>query len=373
MILQEGLRMFKRARQVRKGGFREYQGSATEICKQIIHDCYDEKNKYFMTSIGHFCEYYTRDFAFCCEALVELGYKKEVRSTIEYALKRFVAIGRVTTAISPDGQPFDYFMPSGPESTALLLYTITHTGNHDLAVEYKRFLQQQVDRVQAMMHGALPHPKKYFSTIRDHAKRPASCYDAVMLAVIAREAAVLKLKFPHSFEQVRNEIIATYWNGTYFFQDIRKQDLVEGDANVFPFWTGVITDRSLLEQAMTAMQAAGLDSPFPLRYVATLDKKREKTSLHFANYFVPDYETDSIWMHLGLAYLRILHDPKVRERHLATYTAQIETHKTFLEIYDTAGTPLRRQLYVTDEGMLWCANYLALIEKFKKNSVITQK
>jgi hypothetical protein len=365
MILQEGMRMFKRARLVRKQGFHPYQGTTAEICKQIIDDCYDQEHKYLRVSTGHFCEYYVRDFAFCCEALVELGYAKEVRSTIEYALKRFVAVGKITTTIDPDGQPFDYFMQSGPESTALLLYAMTHTKNHDLAVQYKHFLQQQVNRIPLLMKGLLPHPKKYFSTIRDHAKRSGSCYDAVMLAVIAREAAALKLKFPYAFEQIRDEIIETYWNGSYFFQDLKKQDIIVGDANVFPFWTGVINDKHMLEQATTSIRAAGLDTPFPLRYVSQFDKKREKIQLHFANYLAPDYETDSIWIHLGLAYLRILPDVKLKQQHLATYTKQLQTYKTFLEVYDRSGEPLRRPLYVTDEGMLWCANYLVLVETLK--------
>lgn len=366
MLLQikEGLRFFKRARHVKKAGFKNYQGDAKEICRQVIEDCYDREKKYFRVSPGHFCEYYVRDFALCCEALLELGYAEEIEYTLRFALERFVKHGNITTAINPQGVPFDYFMPSGPESIALFLYTFTHTKNHDLATENKEFLQKQVDRVLHMMDSKtlLPRTDKHYSTIRDQAMRKSSCYDAVMIAVVAREAKELGLQFPYTEEQITDRIIETYWNGTYFFQDLNKQDIIEGDANVFPFWTEIITEPEKIEQAMTAIQAAGLDKPFPLRYVSALDKKREKVGLHFANLFAPDYETDSIWMHLGLAYIRVMNDynPKLAAKYLRMYEELITQHKTFLEVYDTSGKPLKRMFYISDEAMLWCANWLAM-------------
>jgi hypothetical protein len=364
---KEGLRFFRRARQVKKAGFRRYQGTAEEICRQVIDECYDQEKKYFRVSAGHFCEYYVRDFALCCEALLELGYAEEIESTLRYAMERFRNHGSITTAINPEGKPFDYYLPSGPESIGLFLYSINRTKNKDIADENRQFLQAQVDRVLKMMDSKTLLPTGRYSTIRDHAMRKSSCYDAVMIAVVAREAKELGLSFPYTEDLLTDRIIETYWNGTYFFQDLAKQDIVEGDANVFPFWTEIITSDEMLDQAMTAIRAAGLDLPFPLRYVSPADKKREKTRLHFANMLAPDYETDSIWVHLGLAYLQVLADqnPALARKHLAKYTALIEQHRNFLEVYDATGTPLRRALYICDESMLWCANYLALMDRLK--------
>ena len=362
--IKEAVRMMRRTRHVRRKGFREYDGDAEEICESIIEDCFDAKRKYFRTSNGNFCEFYMRDFAFCCEALVSLGYVQEVEETLRYALERFRIHESVEGAISPDGVPFTF--PSyAPDSLALLLYSLTHTKNRRLAVEYKSFLQSQINifaRKVVDQRSLLPYAHKQFSSIRDHALRKASCYDAVMIAVVAREAKALELKFPHEEQEVVAALVKTYWNGTYFFADSTKQDIVVGDANVFPFWTSIITDTAMRENALNAMHAAGLDDPFPLRYVSKHDKKRERVGLHIANLFARDYETDSIWMHLGLAYLRVLaeQDPETCRTHLAQYTKKIERHKTFLEIYDSQGEPFRRRFYVTDEGMLWCANYLAL-------------
>jgi hypothetical protein len=370
--LREGLRMVRRARAVRRGGFRKYEGTPVQICEQIVKDAYDPERRYFRVSSGHFCEFYMRDFAFCCEALVSLGYAKEVELTLRYALEHFRIHGRVEGSISPDGKPFT-FPRYGPDSLALLLYALRRTGNEQLAVEYHKFLRSQVDEfLKRVVDPAtlLPYKEKRFSCIRDHARRKAACYDAVMIAVVARESAALGLEFPLTEKEITDAIIANYWSGIYFFEDLTKQSVVAGDANVFPFWTGIITGHEMRDNALAAMQAAYLDEILPLRYVGKLHKDREKVGLHIANLFAKDYETDSIWAHLGLAYLRVLadHNPELCRKHLAQYTKRIEKYKTFLEVYDSNGEPFRTAFYVTDEAMLWAANYLALKRQLSPKS-----
>lgn len=272
--------------------------------------------------------------------------------------------------ITPDGVPLD-FPCYGPDSFALLLYAITHTGNHDLAQEHGVFLTAEAKRFAELVIDhttGLPRAGKRFSSIRDHAGRKGSCYDAVMIAVAARECQRLHIKFPVTEADTAAHIMDVYWNGTYFFQDLAKQPIVEGDANVFPFWTGIITDPAVREHAITAVQAAALDKPFPLRYVSPYDKKTERVAMHPANLLMPDYETDSVWMHLGLCYLRVLREMGVAHsdsfaQHHDRIGSLIAEHKTFLEVYGTTGHPLRSRWYVTDESMLWCANWLAFGKK----------
>lgn len=366
-VLKEGLRMMRRARRVNKKGFIAYNGTQEQICKAIINDTYNKHHKYFQvspTNSGHFCEFYMRDFGLCCEALQELGYTIEVRLTIEYALHQYKKAGKLTTAINPEKKPFDYFLPAGPDTLAFLLYSITHTKNHNLAKMQKPFLQKQVDifvKKYVDKRTMLPN-NKHFSSIRDQTKRKGSCYDAIMIAIVARESKALGLLFPYTVDQVRDAIRKEYWNGTYFFQDKKKQDVVVADANIFPFWSGIFTDPHMLEQAVDSIQAAGLDEPFPIKYISSKDKKREKTSFHLVSIFSSDYETDSIWMHLGLAYLRVIkfYDPNLLKKYLEQYNNNLLTNRTFLEIYDKDGKPFVRTFYASDEAMLWCANYLAL-------------
>ncbi len=363
------LLMFRRARRVRQQGFHRYTGTPERICQQIIDDTYDKENRHYRVSDGHFRDFFVRDFAFFCEDLVALGYKKEVRSTIEYALRQFKEHGRVRTLIGPTGKVRDY--PSyGPDSLALLLYAITHTGNTDLGKQYRAFLQGEADYfvryvIDPKTH--LPYAHKRFTCMRDHAKRKASCYDATMIAVVARECEALGIRFPYSAKQAKGRLVETYWNGTYFFDDLKKQNIVVGDANVYPFWTGVVKDRHMLSETIIAIRAAGLDMPFPLRYVSTFDKDREEANLHFLNWFAKDYETDSVWMHMGLAYVRILStiDKVAARKHLSAYRKNIERYGTFLELYDRDGQPFHTYFYWTDEAMSWCAGYLRLAKQLR--------
>src|SRR3989344_2702653 len=90
--ISEALRIFRRSLKVRVSGFKKYDGDAKEICERIINDCFN--GKYFQTSTGHFCQFWTRDFGMCAESLVKLGYKKEVGMTLEYALDPLTSMVR---------------------------------------------------------------------------------------------------------------------------------------------------------------------------------------------------------------------------------------------------------------------------------------
>ncbi|HIH24831.1 TPA: hypothetical protein HA251_07400 [Candidatus Woesearchaeota archaeon] len=365
VVLKEGIRMARRARRVRRDGFHQHKGTPEETCKAIIDRAYDKRRGYFRVSTGNFCEFYSRDFGLSCEALQELGYGERVKSTLAYALSHYESAGKVTTAIDPRGVPFDYFLPAGPDALGFLLYAITHTGNNHLAAKHNEFLQRAIDRAAEEFvdpKTLLPRADRHFSSIRDQARRKGACYDAVMIAVIAREAHRLGFRFPYKEHAVTKAIIKAYWNGTYFFQDLTREPIVTGDANVFPFWTGIVKNKRMMEDAIDAVRAAGLDDPFPLRYVSELDAAREKTSLHIVNLLSKDYESHSIWMHLGLAYLRMLmkRDADAARRHLKRYGQLIRQHRTFLEVYDTTGEPFMRTFYAADESMVWCANWLVL-------------
>lgn len=361
--------MFRRSMRVRREGFHRYDTEPEGICKQIIQDCWSDQNGYFMVSNGHFREFYMRDFAFCAEALRALGYHEKVTRTLHYALTRYQDADKITTAISPDGQPFD-FPDWTPESLAWLLYTLVQTDNKALADEKREFLQKHIRRVAwdcIDQEKLIPRPDRRYQSLRDQVRAKASCYTAVMLAVIARDSRKLGLDFPYRWQDLRDALLREYWNGTYFFSDITKQDIVIGHANVFPFWTGIVEDKEILEQAMTSIMAAQLDEPFPLRYVNPLDKKREKKNIHFASLFSKDYMTDSIWTHLGLCYIQVLQsmDMGRAAMFLERYTDNVRTFRTFLELYGTNGDPYQTAFYMTDEAMLWCAPYLWMAKKHK--------
>lgn len=368
---REALRMFRRARRVRKYGFHRYDGSAEDICRQIIADCWNDEKQYLQVSTGHFCEFYVRDFAHCAEALVKLGYKKQVAATLKYALETFKKHGQTEQTISPSGVPFS-FPAYSPDALALLLRTIIVTKQERLAKDYRRLLQKECDRfIRGVIDKKtlLPKRRKRFSGMRDHAERSGACYEAVMMLLVAKLAPQLKLKFPYSAEQLIQPFLNTYWNGSYFYSDTKQQAIVVGDANVMPFWTGalngLISDAQLAamrRKTLRSLRAASLDDPWPLRYTTLEDTEKEKVGLHFSNLLAKGYQTDSIWQNIGLCYLDVLAggNRKVAKRHLRQIGRLIEEHGTFLEIYDKTGKPFATPFYITDEGMLWCAQWLAL-------------
>ena len=85
---------------------KKYSGKAEEICKKIINDCWNKQ--YFQTSTTNFSQFWTRDFGFCTRSLIKLGYTKQVHQTIRYALNRFQENKKITTTITPKGEPYDF-------------------------------------------------------------------------------------------------------------------------------------------------------------------------------------------------------------------------------------------------------------------------
>ena len=101
VYFSEVMRMFLRKLKVKFKGINRYKGNDESICAQIIRDCYNRDKNYFMVSNGHFCEFYARDFGWCTQALLSLGYRREVLNTLDYALSRCKSYGRIEQAISP--------------------------------------------------------------------------------------------------------------------------------------------------------------------------------------------------------------------------------------------------------------------------------
>ena len=355
--LSEGVRMLARARRVARKGVRRHKGSAEQICRQVVKHCFN--GRYFQTSTGHFSGFYVRDFAYSLQALKSLGYEEEAYKTIEYALAVFSRHSRITTTITPEGQPVDIFSYA-PDSLPLLLYSI-RLGASELAEVYRPFLEQQsiayYEKVYDAETGLVRHGA--FSSIKDHHVRESSCYDNCMLGLARSELSALKLPNPFARQDIAGRIRKAFWNSRYFFDDMKRKDYVAGDANVFPFWCGLFTDREMASEAIASVIDAGLDRPFPLKY--TVDKPGSRVIFPM-NLLAPDYELDSVWPHLGLCYLDIVarFRKELLKRYLKQYRHVIEKHGNMLEVFFPDGRPYRKPYYAADEGMIWAAKFLAL-------------
>src|SRR3989344_4431042 len=191
--ISEALRIFRRSLKVRVSGFKKYDGDAKEICERIINDCFN--GKYFQTSTGHFCQFWTRDFGMCAESLVKLGYKKEVGMTLEYALERFSTANKITTTITPKGKPFN-FPRFAVDSIPFLIHAIKISGRIDLIKKYNYFLIKEVQFYFEKVFDPLTSMVRqnvHFSSIKDHYVRNSATYDNCMLVMLKNDLNELKL------------------------------------------------------------------------------------------------------------------------------------------------------------------------------------
>src|SRR3989344_296787 len=322
--LSEGSRILKNSRHAKRYGFHRYPGNAKQICHQIIKDCWN--GIFFQTSTTHFPQFWTRDFGLCTESLIKLGYTKEVEQTVRYALTQFQKHGKITTTISSKGKPFDVFSYA-IDSLAWLLHSITLL--NEPFKEFHPLIEKEVRRLCTIavdINTGLVNNKKY-SSIKDFAIRQSSCYDNCMLAVIS--ASMKKL-------------------------------YVASDANLFPFYFGIIKEKSILKKAFQSIHDAQLDEPFPLAYTT----KAAPVTFISQEFLMKNYERDSTWLHIGPLYLKLLQniDKKQAQEYIDRYTKMIEHFGTFPEVLFSNGKPFQSFFYHSDQGMLWAANYLTLVE-----------
>lgn len=330
-----------------------YERSAEQVVCRIISRCWN--GRYFQASTGHFNCFYMRDFGLSTPALAARGYKDECEKTLKYALQRFRANNRITTTI--EGRKARDYFDLAPDSLAFLLQSLRIINNRELVSEYAQFIESEAARYARAIAGpdGLVKPNMYFSSMRDCTRRSSSCYDNVMLAVASRELHRLKLRNP--FDYKYKDLIRDHFFNRSYFKDELGKDLIGGDANIMPFFMGLYDNQKMLKSCIEAIQEAGLDKPFPLKYSAV--RVRRSELLH-ARLFVPNYQGDTIWSSLGLIYMNLLREIDKEEymKVRAMYTLLINHHKTLPEIFTQRGGIYSTAFYHSDEGMLWSALFL---------------
>lgn len=366
MIL-DVLRIFFRRIKVLFRGIIRYGGDDKDICEQIISDCYNQKKKYFMVSKYNFSEFYARDFGWCAQALLNLGYRKEIINTLDYVLGVFQQHGRIEQSVSPRGIAFTFPMNKySPDALAFIIRALRLSRAKELINKYKRFLNQEIRKYYELVvdnETGLVKKDKSFSSMKDYSIRKSSCYDNVMTGMLANDLKKIKdLANPFKKHDYKKLLIKNFWTGKYFLDDLSNIRAITGDANVLPFWSGLITDKKIRRKAFDSIRKEGLDKPFPLKYTVKRLKEQKMISIEF---IAGNYERDVVWAHMGMMFIEMVGmiDKKLARKYLNQYKQQILKHKNFLEVYDKNGKPFQTLLYYADGGMLWCANYLYLRKK----------
>ncbi len=336
---------------------RKYEGNAKQICEAIVKDCWNEQ--FLQTSTTNFPQFWTRDLGWCTSSLLKIKYDKEVQQTIRYALNRFKKHKKVTTTITPKGKPFN-FPVEAIDSLPWLIHSIKLSEFHYYS--YKDFLNKEINKFFKKFIDSstgLVKPDLHVSSMKDFAIRKSSCYDNCMVAMLASDLSKMKrLNNPFSKYDYSAIIKRHFWNGHYFYDDLTKKDYVAGDANLFPFLLGIINDKQMLESALDQIRKSMLDLPLPLKYTEARDGIRFIPQ----EIFFRNYESDSVWTHMGLLYIKLVSsvDKDLAKHYKQLYTEKIEELAGFPEVLDKKGKPFSTPFYYCDRGMLWAANYLSL-------------
>jgi len=357
--LKEGIRYFLNSKRRKTRGNRKFLGSAKEICEQTIGACWN--GTYFENSLGNYKEFWTRDFGFSTKSLIKMGHKEKVKQTLKFALGTFEKQGGIKTTIAPNGKAFSFPNVYSPDSTALLFHSLRISGAKNLANEHHDFLQNEVDkffRATLDPQTNLVRKDKIFSSMRDYSIRSSSCYDNCMMALFAKEAKKLGFKHENLKTNFAKTIKEHFWTGTHFSNDLNSSQIT-GDANIFPFWTEIFSDKKMLKQTIDSIRNTKLDTPLPLKYAEK--NAREKT--HWANLFVPNWEQNYSWTNMAPLYIKLASfiDKKYSKDMLEVYRKIIEKDGTLFELYNDEMKPFKSAFYLADEGMLWAANFATLL------------
>jgi len=353
------------ARSIWRGlfGWKRYPGSVEDICQGVLEDCWT--GEFFAGSAGHFRQFWTRDLAMCTPALCALGYRDRVVRSWAWALERFARAGRVTTTIFAGRFPRDVYAYAC-DSLPMLLFGLEAADAGHLAERHRDLLTREVQRYHDTVFDpelGMARTDGYFSGPRDCMTGRSTTFANTCVALLARLLDDHRgLPNPFQGVDVTGAMMRQHWMGEYF-RDSLCRDLPSGDANVWPFFLGVFTDRDMQRRAFDTLEARGFTSPIPMRY---FERRLPESELPVPRLFTPNYQGDPSWTQLGPAYLHVLKhvDRDRMERHRSTMAAIIERDRNYLEVYTTDGKPYRGRsfFYRADEGMIWAAMFLALFD-----------
>jgi hypothetical protein len=341
-------------------GWKRYSGPAPDICAAVIEDCWT--GEFFAGSAGHFKQFWTRDLAMCTPALIRLGHRERIVRSWAWGLERFERAGRITTTIFNRRFPRDVYAYA-VDSVPLLLWGLRRAGAEHLVQKHRDLLTREIARFHDVVFDpalGMARADGYFSGPRDCMTGRSTVFANAMIALCSQLADELELPNPFAGRDLLGAMWQHHWMGDHF-RDSLCRDIPSGDANVWPFFFEVVTDRQMQRRALATLDERGYARPLPLRYFPA---RMPEAELPVPRLATPNYQGDPSWTQLGAAYLKVLGqvDRPLMEWHRANVARFIERDQSYLEVYTTEGKPYqgRALLYSCDEGMLWAAMFLDL-------------
>ena len=356
-----------RARRHARGHTR-YPGDAAAIVRACIEACWNGRT--FTASPGHFDMFWTRDLGSSTPALVRVGEGDRVRASLAYALGVWTRRrSHVTTTINYGDRPADVF-EYGVDSLPLLLAALRAAGAVDLVEQHRAWLADEVawfaERVVDPSTGLVRADRTY-SAHRDTVINRSTAYGNTMVALLAKtlaETGWLGSPLERHFDGDHGRLLRDrFWAGDRF-RDSLGDETVSGEANVWPFYAGVVTDADMLRSSLRYLDENGFADPYPLRYETVRRPGRE---VWFTRQVLPNYQGTTVWTSLGAMYLQLLRsvEPAAAAGEIERYGGWIERDGTYWEVLDGHGRPWisPRLVFIGEESMLWSAIYLDVLEQ----------
>ncbi len=352
------------------GRHKTHPGTAAEIIRACIDDCWD--GTHYRASPGYFRQFWTRDLSFSAPALARISpqHRDRVIRSFDWAIRTWIRRdSHVTTTIHFFDQPVDIF-DYGVDCLPLMVAALHRIGADDVLREHRSWLEGEVrhymDEVVDPATGLVRADRKY-SAHRDTIVNRCNAFGNSMVALLAMTVVDLGWDIPEPMKPLERApqsiLLDHFWDARGFFRDAPGDDTPSGEGNVWPFWTGVMTDPSVLRQALTTLEERGYAKPYPLKYEPM---RRPELEPLFVRTFMPDYQGATVWTSLGSMYLQLLHtlDPEQARREMDRYVEWIERDGTFWEVIDdeTGQRYSSTILTKSDESMLWSAIFLDLLE-----------
>jgi hypothetical protein len=365
-MTSEGWRLLVAGMRRKLLGRVRYQGSAVEICEQVVRRCFDSERRFFKTSVTSYPEFWARDFGRCVPALLALGFDTEVGDTYRYALGRYQQAGHFALVITPGGRLFD-FPAYAPDGFAFLLFGLAELGDRSLVERHRALLEREVERFVGLVldeRTGMVRRGEHFSEAQDYSVRDSSCYSNCACSLLSRSLKALGLANPLEQYDYRALLEEYYWAGDHFLDDRSGGEHPSGDAQLLPFWAGLIdhdqAGRARLDAVLRWMDQQGLNRPLPSRYGVSRSTGRQMHFLHWLN----PWQGDTVWTCLGLHLLEVLRDfghPRYPAE-LERYRALVERLGCFPEVLDAGSADLfEGSLYMSEDSMLWAANLWSLL------------
>ncbi len=356
-LVREGIKLISSSFKRKIIGHDRFKGNANQICRKITKKCWN--GKYLKNSLGNYKEFWARDFGLSVDALIATGFKEEVKQTIKYALRKYYRFGKITTTIHGNGTLFNFPVKLySPDSVAHLFYSLKKLKLNDLIKKYRIFLQNEVDKFfkKTLDKRTGLIKKEKYSSMRDFVATKGSCYDCVILFWMSKLAKELGFNAP---KLDLNKFIKKYWNGEYFNNGIEEKHFAV-DANVMPFWTGLVKNKKKFEKVILKIEKEKLNEPLSLKYTNYTKEKHISYEI-----LSPSWERNKVWSNVGLMYMLLLakSDKKRCMKEIKKYEKIIKKQGTMYECY-TETKPYRSLLYFSDDGMMWCINLSYIIKLF---------